>query len=49
MGILLIDHEKAFDRIDHRYLFKVLRGFVFPDIFIAYIRLLYNSVDNVEY
>ena len=47
MAILTIDQEKAFDRIDHRYLFKVLRSFGFPVIFIDYIRLLYNSVDSV--
>ena len=42
MAILTIDQEKAVDRIDHRYLFKVLRTLDFPDIFIDY-----NSVDSV--
>ena len=45
MGILSFVQEKAFDRIDHIYLFNVLRSFGFPDIFIAYIHLLYNYVE----
>ena len=47
MAILTIDKEKAIDRIDHLYPFKVFRSLGFPDPFNDYIRLLYTSVDSV--
>ena len=34
MSIINIDHEKAFDRVSHEYLFKVLKTFGLGDRFI---------------
>ena len=36
-----INQEKAFDRVDHSYLFKTLKVFGFGKKFISYIKLLY--------
>jgi len=44
LGVLSLDQEKAFDRVDHEYLFKVLKGYGFGDVFISYIKLLYSNV-----
>ena len=40
-GLLSIDQEKAFDRVDHGYLFKTLRAFGFGEGFIAGVKMLY--------
>ena len=43
-GILLfLDFEKAFDRVDHQFMFEVLDRMAFPTEFINWIRLLYTS------
>lgn len=44
IGILSLDQEKAFDVVDHEYLFNVFKNFGFGDNFISYIRLLYSNV-----
>lgn len=44
LEVLSLDQEKAFDRVDHEYLFKVLKSYGFGDIFISYITLLYSNV-----
>ena len=42
-GIVCLDQEKAFDRVDHSYLFSALRAFGFGDGFLAWIDLLYSG------
>ncbi len=44
LGVLSLDQEKAFDRVDHDFLFKVLKSYGFGDVFISYITLLYSNV-----
>ncbi len=43
VGFLSIDHEKAFDKVDHLYLFETLNAFGFGEIFISWIKLLYTG------
>ena len=38
-GLVSLDQEKAFDRVDHEYLFKVMFGF--GKSFLTYVKLLY--------
>uniref|UniRef100_H3C6P6 Reverse transcriptase domain-containing protein n=1 Tax=Tetraodon nigroviridis TaxID=99883 RepID=H3C6P6_TETNG len=42
-GIVCLDQEKAFDRVDHSYLFSTLRAFGFGDGFIAWVSLLHRG------
>ena len=44
--LLSLDQSKAFDRVSHFYLFKVLKGFNFGDNFINWVKLLYNDVSS---
>lgn len=41
LGLFSIDQEKAFDRVDHVYLFKTLKAFGVGDSFISWVKLLY--------
>ena len=46
-GILIaIDFEKAFDSLDHTYLFKVLSAFNFGPSVIRWIRVLYSNISS---
>lgn len=42
--ILSLDQEIAFDRVDHSYLFSVLRAFDFGARFYSWVTLLYQGV-----
>ena len=42
-ALLFIDQEKAFDRVSHTFLYKVLRKFGFGDRFIHWIELVYSN------
>jgi len=41
VGLIALDQEKAFDRVDHHYIFNLLAAFGFGQDFIKWIRLLY--------
>ena len=41
-----IDQEKAFDRVSHEYLFRVLKAFGLGDRFISFIKLCYIDVSS---
>ena len=40
------DQAKAFDRVSHEYLFRVLRAFGFKESFINWIKLLYTDIKS---
>ena len=41
--LLLLDQEKAFDSVNHSFLFDVLRRTGFGEKFIAYVKLFYKN------
>ena len=46
-GVLVaIDFEKAFDSLDHTYLFKILNALNFGPSFIRWIRVLYSNISS---
>ena len=44
--IVLIDYEKAFDMVEWDFLFNSLKAFNFGEVFIKWIRLLYNRISS---
>lgn len=44
--ILSVDLEKAFDRVDHEFLWKILEKFGFPDMFINCLKKLYKNATS---
>lgn len=47
MGLISLDQEKAFDRVEHDYLWKTLQAFGFSSDFIGYIKVLYNDIESL--
>ncbi len=46
-GLISIDQEKAFDRVEHDYLWEVLDAFGFNSVFKSYIRVLYSDIESM--
>ena len=42
-ALIFLDQEKAFDRVEHDFLFKTMAAFGFGDAFIDWIRVLYSN------
>ena len=46
--IFFSDFEKAFDSINHRYMFKCLRPFNFKNDLVIWVKLLYKNAKGCE-
>ncbi len=46
-AFIFLDQEKAFDRVNHNFLFKVMRAFGFGEPFIQWINLLYSNASAI--
>lgn len=47
LGLISIDQEKAFDQVEHQYLWQMLEAFGFSSGLIAEIQVLYSDTENV--
>ena len=47
VGLISLDVEKAFDSIDHTYMFQVLQKLGFGEMFIGFVKLLYNNISSL--
>lgn len=47
LGLISIDQEKAFDRVEHSYLWQTLAAFGFSSGLIAKIQALYGDIESV--
>ena len=46
-GLVSLDQQKAFDRVEHCFLWKVLQRFGLSDGFIARIKVMYENIESV--
>lgn len=46
-GLISLDQEKAFDLVEHKYLWKTLKAFGFSPGFIALTKTLYCDIESV--
>ena len=46
-GLISLDQEKAFDRVEHSFLWKVMERFGFSAGLIAKIKVLYRDTESV--
>lgn len=46
-ALISLDQEKAFDRVEHKYLWKALTAFSFCEDFVEMIKVLYTDVESV--
>lgn len=46
LAIISLDQTKAFDRLNHGFMFKILKKFGFGDSFINWIKTLYTDINS---
>lgn len=46
-GLISLDQEKAFDRVEHQYLWCTLRAFGFSPDYIKMVNILYSDIESV--
>ena len=46
-AFIFLDQEKAFDRVNHDFLFKTMHSFGFGKNFIEWIRIIYSNASSV--
>lgn len=46
-GLIALDQEKAFDRVEHHFLRKTMVRFWFNAGLVAKMQVLYNNIENV--
>ena len=46
-ALIFLDQEKAFDRVEHDFLFKVLRAFGIGNSFIDWLKIIYANASTV--
>jgi len=42
--LITLDAQKAFDSVNHKYLFHILEKFGFPSEYIGYVKLIYSNI-----
>ena len=47
LAVVNLDQKKAFDSVDHGYLFNTMRAMGFGDCFIRHIEILYGSAESL--
>ena len=47
LALLNLDQQKAFDNVDHEYLFKTLSAMGFGPVFISYVKLMYSGTESM--
>lgn len=47
LAVVNLDQRKAFDNVDHNYLFNTMRAMGFGEYFISCIQLLYNDAEGL--
>lgn len=47
MGLISLDQEKAFDRVEHNYLWKTFQAFNLSSDFLSYVKVLYCDIESV--
>ena len=45
-ALLSLDQEKAFDRVDHGFLFRIMSHVSFGSSFISWVKLLYSGISS---
>ena len=47
VAFIFLDQEKAFDRVNHTFLFKTMRAFGIGKVFIGWVRKLYSNTTSI--